>query len=528
MNTEKKSKWWGAEDLRRELATPFKRDESNRFNSVEDLIKAYAPPVTLANSGRGDNQRMGASDWGGYTTYYESLTEHAAELGQFPLTAFVGYGVLQNIAQNGMIRTCIQTVAEDMVREWITITGGENSEPELINQLQDLVDVKYRLRRLFGRAFATTGYFGGSFIFVRTQAEGEDLRNPLNISEQSGEIMKDAPLEFVLVDPVTTSALRYNASDPLRADYMKPQAWSVMGQEVHASRLLTIVDNPPPVLLRPAYNFLGIPQAQILWDYVLHWNKARETGVGILEKLNFLVYKTDFNMTLEAGGVSALDAKMLAISRYRNNNSVYAIDKEDDVINIQATISGVVDIIRQALEFIASINRTPAVKLLGISPSGFNATGESDLRNYYDHIRTRQETHREVIQKCLEIIQLAEFGKIDKSITFEFNELGKADEAAEAMTASTKVNTISTLMDRNVVTAEEVRDIVRQDKTIGLDSLRAELPEELSESEETDLFTDTPADNSNMQAFLANKQEEDQKQQAAINANAGSNNVQKP
>ena len=49
----------------------------------------------------------------------------------------------------------------------------------------------------------------------------------------------------------------------------------------------------------------------------------------------------------------------------------------EDIKNITLTISGVTDIVRQQLEFIAAINRTPLVKLLGISPSGFNATGRA-------------------------------------------------------------------------------------------------------------------------------------------------------
>ena len=75
-----------------------------------------------------------------------------------------------------------------------------------------------------------------------------------------------------------------------------------------------------------------------------------------------------------------------------NNDGVLAIDKDDeDVLKLETPLSGVTDIVRQSLEILAALNRTPAVKLLGISPSGFNATGESDIRNYYDYITSQQE-----------------------------------------------------------------------------------------------------------------------------------------
>ncbi len=296
-------------------------------------------------------------------------------LGQFPTTSFVGYGVLQQIAQNGMIRTCIQTVADDMTREWIQVTGGDDVENEEIDKLQDIQESKYKLRSLFNRAQLLVGFMGGAMVFIDTGEEHLDL--PLNISDVSAEIKKDTNVKFVLVDPINVSPGMY------------------------------------------------IPQAQILWDYVLHWNKAREAGVNILDKLNLLVFKTDFAQAFQVGGIEQLDGKMSLLQRYRDNDSVFACDATEDVQNITATIAGVTDIIRQSLEFIASINRTPAVKLLGISPNGFNATGQSDIRNYYDHIKAKQELNRDAIQTCLKIIQLVECGYVGRSSGSERHQFGR-------------------------------------------------------------------------------------------------------
>ena len=100
---------------------------------------------------------------------------------------------------------------------------------------------------------------------------------------------------------------------------------------------------------------------------MLHWNRARVSVAGILEKLNLLVYQTNTeDLLTSSDGVQQMDAKMLALSRYRNNDSVVVCDRNaEDIKNITLTISGVTDIVRQQLEFIAAINRTPAVKLLG-------------------------------------------------------------------------------------------------------------------------------------------------------------------
>ena len=112
---------------------------------------------------------------------------------------------------------------------------------------------------------------GGAFIFVDTGED--DLTLPLAVNDLSAELKgKDASVKFIVVDPVNVSPIDYNCIDPLRDDYMKPRMWQVLGRRVHASRLITFIENQPPILLKPNYNFLGIPQAQLLWDYVMHFN----------------------------------------------------------------------------------------------------------------------------------------------------------------------------------------------------------------------------------------------------------------
>ena len=118
---------------------------------------------------------------------YDSLTNHAIDMGQFPITSFVGYGVLQQIAQNGMIRNCIKTVADDCTREWITIKGGDETPVDRIEKLQDLQDRKYHLQRLFNDAITKVGFMGGAFIFIRT-----------NPTDEAGEVDLTLPTKRIV------------------------------------------------------------------------------------------------------------------------------------------------------------------------------------------------------------------------------------------------------------------------------------------------------------------------------------------
>ncbi len=454
--------------------------QPRRQYSNEEVRRLMGLPETIGAPAESKEQFDLAFDAiGGFGAMQNSLNSHTHALGQMPVTSFMGYGALQAIAQNGMIRACVQTVADDVTKKWIEVVGGEEEDKERVAKLTDLIK-RYNLQKIFHDAIATVGYFGGAFIFIDTGVTDEDLTLPLAIRKGSAELQLDGRLSFRVVDPCNVTPCDYNCENPLAADYMKPRMWYVLGRRVHASRLLTLYDNEPPTLLKPAYNFLGIPRAQILWDYVMHWNEARVYTNDLLKKISLLVVKTDTDAIFATpNGVRLFDTKVTALERYRDNNSIYVCDKErEDVTNVQTSMAGATDIVRQSLEMIAAINRTPAVKLLGISPSGFNATGESDITNYYDHIRAQQELYRKHIERCLKAIQLIHFGDIDPTVTFDFVELSADNDASKAMTASTRMQMLSTAVQSQVISAQEMRDAIRSDKLFGLDFLSAEAPDE--------------------------------------------------
>lgn len=505
-----------ADSVREQLQLVPERT-ANAFKNLRSVKKEFALPITMSGVSKDEYKEMNMAfdSAGGFNAIYESLTQHAYDLGQYPITSFVGYGVLQQIAQQGLIRACIQTVSDDLSRKWIKIDGCE--DPQKLEKIENELK-KLHIKDLFHKAVTTTGYMGGAFIFIDTGED--DLTLPLAINDLSAELKDGAKVKFVVVDPVNVSPIEYNCIDPLRDDYMRPRMWQVLGRRVHASRLLTFVENQPPMLLKPNYNFLGIPQAQILWDYVMHFNQTRASTARLLEKISLLVVQTDMDAVLsDEHGIELFDAKMEFLERYRNNDSVFVCDKESEgVMNVQTTIAGCTDVVRQALELIACINRTPAVKLLGISPSGFNATGESDLKNYYDYIASKQELYREQIQTIINVIQLVEFGTIDPAITFKFEPLNEENKASQAMTAQTKIGALTQLVDRQAMSAEELRTAVREDEDLGLSFLDEEMPEELENATQTDLMTDDPsAQQGNMfegmmkQKQGENKENDDQK-----------------
>ena len=60
---------------------------------------------------------------------------------------------------------------------------------------------------------------------------------------------------------------------------------------------------------------------------------------------------------------------------------------------------------------VAGAAEIPATKLFGRSPQGFQSTGESDLRNYYEMVAGLQERHlRPALDRLLPVMAMSCWG----------------------------------------------------------------------------------------------------------------------
>jgi hypothetical protein len=72
----------------------------------------------------------------------------------------------------------------------------------------------------------------------------------------------------------------------------------------------------------------------------------------------------------------------------------------------------------------------PITRLFGVSPAGMNATGESDMRNYYDKVRSRQQ--RVLKPMLLRVVQIiSEWQKLPEPF-IEFRPLKQMSEKEQA------------------------------------------------------------------------------------------------
>ena len=386
--------------------------------------------------------------------------------------SFMGYGALANLSQNSLIRAGVEMRGDEMTRKWgeLSRKGNDDTDEEQQEKLDKLAQEmeKWKVRELFRSASCLCGYMGGCLLFIDT---GEDnLANPLILDSMT--FTPDTFKGFRLIEPYLVTPGGYNSTNPMREDYFKPSVWYVQGIPVHSSRLIYFAENKLTSLLKPAYNFFGLPLAQKVIDAVAHYTENREAAGRLLQKYAVTILKTNMEEVLSGGFDQALKNRIQYFVQNRSNDGCAAIDKDMEDLVIQTTsLAGVTDIVRQSMEYVAAMFNEPVVKMWGLSPNGFSS-GDVELQNHYDNIKAQQEKmFGEPIRRVIRVLQQNLYGEIDDSIIFNFLPLSEDDERKIAETNKIQADTDAVLITNGVISEEEARERLIADANSGYNTL---------------------------------------------------------
>ena len=391
-------------------------------------------------------------------------------------TGFIGYPRLAELAQISEYRSVSETTANEMTRQWIEIKSvGEEDNSEAIKQIEECYE-RLNVRDVFRKAIETDGLFGRGQILVQIKDHDGKLANPLLLTEKT--IAKGSLKALVNIEPMWTTPAPYNAIDPTLPDFYKPKAWYVMAQEIHASRLFTLISRPVPDMLKPAYNFGGVSMTQLMMPYVERWLRTVDSVSDLLHSFSLSGIKTDMSAILSGSddGDTNIMLRAELYNRLRDNRGLMLLSKdEEEFFQFNTPLSGLDALLAQSQEQMAAPSHTPLVKLLGITPSGLNASTEGEIAVYYDHIRAMQENLlRDPLDKLLKLVQLHLFGKVNDNITFDFVPLQQMSETELSTIRKSDTDRDVAYIQAGVVSAEEVRGRLASEPDSGYNGIDVE------------------------------------------------------
>lgn len=150
-----------------------------------------------------------------------------------------------------------------------------------------------------------------------------------------------------------------------------------------------------------------------------------------------------------------------------NNNSIQVLGENDSYETHQYTFGGIADAYDRFMMDVAGAAETPVTKLFGRSPSGMNATGESDMQNYYDTIEEKQESElRPVLDKLLPIIMTSTLGAVPDDFDYDFNAVRRPDENEMSDLASKNTDSVTKAFQAGMISQRTALKELRQQSEI--------------------------------------------------------------
>jgi uncharacterized protein len=101
----------------------------------------------------------------------------------------------------------------------------------------------------------------------------------------------------------------------------------------------------------------------------------------------------------------------------------------------------------------------PATRLLGRSPEGMNATGDSDTRNYYDRLQEDQKVRiQPALSRLDEVLLRHVFGSRDEDIYYEWRPLWQLDDVQKADIGLKKAQAHKIDVDNGLINPDVLRE----------------------------------------------------------------------
>ncbi len=333
----------------------------------------------------------------------------------------------------------VDCIAEDMTRAGVDFVGDLQATTESYFQ-------KYLTRKSvwlsLKNAIKWARLYGGAVAVI--DVDGQDLSTPLNLdSVAAGQFNGLRIFDRWEIEP---DSQRFVGLDGEPEFYTITNGARGFGLRIHYSRVLRFLGNDLPSHERRAENCWGASVLERLFDRLVYFDNVTAGAAQLVEKAHLRVVRiNNFKTALRSDNAVGSLVKYFDVMRYLQcNEGLTLLDKEDEYQAHSYGFGGLDAMVLQFGQQLSGACGIPLVRLFGQSPAGLNATGESDLRLYYDNILSLQESRlRENLTRLFSVCFRACFGEREPA-GFDFNfqplwQVSALDKATMAQSVSQSV-----------------------------------------------------------------------------------------
>lgn len=368
---------------------------------------------------------------------------------EYPMTRMTqNYQLLTSLYRdNWIVQNIIATIPNDMMRKWYEIKS--QIRPEYLDRMVRLErQTQIRKKLLLGMYW---GRLYGGAVGVLLIKGHTDMSQPLEMDA----ILPGSFLGLQVLDRWSgvypEGELVTDPSDPdfgLPAYYtIREEASGQMVARVHHSRIIRFVGRELPWQEQVTELYWGESEIEAVYNEIVRRDNVAGNIAALTFRANINYQETDGLDQLLGTANTEIQRRfwnvMAAQSVMESNFGTRFINKGDAIHNTQYTFSGLSDVYDCVMMDVAGAARTPVTKLFGRAPAGLNATGESDMRNYYDYIDGLRENElRGVIERLLPVMAMSTWGEIPDDLDIDFPPMETPDPKENAAVAEKKTNAV--------------------------------------------------------------------------------------
>ena len=359
---------------------------------------------------------------------------------------------------NDITQRIVNRVPYEMMREGfdLKIADLENAD-EIASKAMDIYrqfcgESKFmeaiQWARLYGSAGVAIGF------------KGKILSDPI-------EDCLGKEIEYLIVfdktelSPKTTQLV----SDLSSKHFGKPKFYTVNSTDktesadIHVSRLLRFDGVTLPYKLMRQNTYWGDSIIKPIYESVRDYEQSFKSLASVTTDGIQKVAKIEGLMDLIASGEEDLViARFQATQLYQSVLNMMVLDKNDDYQVITSNMTGYNEAVKTAGNRLVAAVDMPHTVLLGESPSGSNATGNSSMLNWYDTIRNMQYKMLEPQLRIFFDAVFAQMGKADLSYEIKFLPLWQATEKEQADTRKIMSEADGNYADRGILSVDEIAE----------------------------------------------------------------------
>jgi len=297
----------------------------------------------------------------------------------------------ETYAADDIAQKIVDMLPEEMVREGFNIKYDGNNFPNLETDIINIIDELEIMPKLeegirWGRLY------GGSGTIIGIQ-DGAEPFEPVNL---------DNIERITFLNNLDRWELhRLNIqNDPTLPKFGMPDSYRIQPtlggntiENVHCSRILRWDGAKLPRRLFIQNDYWNESVLTRPLNAISNVNQSYDAVATLLQDFAQAVFKIKNLTEMIAMGKDDLVQKRLAlVDRTRSVLNAIVIEEDEEFDRKVTSLTGVPEVLKMLVQRLVMATEMPHTKLMGESPSGLGATGESEINDWYDYVSRKQET----------------------------------------------------------------------------------------------------------------------------------------